>query len=508
MSQIKAGAILSYVSLFLTTFLGIVYTPFMLRYMGQSEFGLYSLAASVIAYLTLFDFGFGNAVVRFTAKFRAEGKVREQYEMFGMFLILYCGIALLASVAGYCLWANAGAMFGATMTSEELSRAKLILALLVGNLAFTFPLTIFRSIITAYEDFIFQRVLNIARILLQTGIMIPLLLWGYKAVALSVLITILNLATLFADTAYCFKKLKIKIYFTNMRWGLLKEISGYSFYIFLNAIMDRIYWSSGQFILGSTSGMQATAVYAVAIRIISFFIAISGAIPGVLLPKLTAMITKNASDEEVSNLFIRAGRIQFLIVGFALTSFAVFGKDFVRLWAGADYGEAYICSLVLMVALLPALIQNTGIAILQARNQLRFRAVLYVIVATACLALGYLLALSYGGIGCAVGTALSLFIGNGLIINWYYWKRININIPRFWWQILKMAVPLIFIGAGAMLVSREIYEPGIFTYSVEVLAFSVVSGGIFWLFSMNSGEKDLVRKPLQNLFQKVVRGCK
>ena len=115
MNQVRAGAVLSYVSLFLTTFLGVVYTPFMLRQMGQSEFGLYSLAASVIAYLTLFDFGFGNAVIRFTAKFRAEGKVREQYEMFGLFLLLYCAIAVLAGTAGWFLCAHAEAMFGATM---------------------------------------------------------------------------------------------------------------------------------------------------------------------------------------------------------------------------------------------------------------------------------------------------------------------------------------------------------------------------------------------------------
>lgn len=508
MNQIKAGAVLSYISLFLTTFLGIIYTPFMLRQMGQSEFGLYSLAASVIAYLTLFDFGFGNAVIRFTAKFRAEGKMQEQYEMFGMFLILYSVIALLASAAGYCLWANADSMFGTTMSAEELFRAKVILAILVANVAITFPFTIFRSIITAYEDFIFQRALNIARILLQTGIMIPLLLWGYKAIALSLLITALNVATLLADTVYCFRKIKVKIYFTNMKWGLLRELSGYSFYIFLGVIMDRIYWSSGQFILGSTSGMNAAAVYAVAVRIITFFIAISGAIPGVLLPKLTAMIAKNASNKEVSDLFIRAGRIQFLIVGLAFSGFFVFGKTFVSLWAGAGYDDAYVCSVILMGALLPALIQNTGIAILQARDQLRFRAVLYVIVASACLGLGYVLSRSLGGIGCAMGTALSLFIGNGVIINWYYWKKININIPLFWWQICKAAFPLIILGSVAMVINTVITDSCMVTYLTKIAVFSSVALGALWFFSMNSYEKVLVRGSFQKILQKtrIVRG--
>ena len=78
-NQLKAGAFLSYVSIGLNNIVGLLYTPFMLRMMGQSEYGLYSLVASVVAYLTVLDLGFGNAIVRYTAKFRAEGKIREQY---------------------------------------------------------------------------------------------------------------------------------------------------------------------------------------------------------------------------------------------------------------------------------------------------------------------------------------------------------------------------------------------------------------------------------------------
>ena len=76
MNQVKAGAILNYVIIGLNTLLGLLYTPYMLHMLGQNEYGLYSLVASIIAYLTILDFGFGNAIVRYTAKFRAEGKLR------------------------------------------------------------------------------------------------------------------------------------------------------------------------------------------------------------------------------------------------------------------------------------------------------------------------------------------------------------------------------------------------------------------------------------------------
>ena len=64
-NQIKAGAVLSYLSIGLSNIVGILYTPFMLRMLGQSEYGMFSLAASVVGYLTILDMGFGNAIVRY-----------------------------------------------------------------------------------------------------------------------------------------------------------------------------------------------------------------------------------------------------------------------------------------------------------------------------------------------------------------------------------------------------------------------------------------------------------
>ena len=38
----------------------------------------------------------------------------------------------------------------------------------------------------------------------------------------------------------------------------------------------------------------------------------------------------------------------------------------------------------------------------------------------------------YGGIGAAIGTAFSLILGQGVILNIYYQKKVGINILEFW----------------------------------------------------------------------------
>ena len=111
------------------------------------------------------------------------------------------------------------------------------------------------------------------------------------------------------------------------KWGFFKEVAIYSFWIFLNAIMDRVYWSTGQFVLGMVKGAASVAVYAVAITLQSYFMSFSTSISGVFLPRVTGMISHGCSDREVSDLFIRTGRIQFIVMAFVLTGFVVFGND-------------------------------------------------------------------------------------------------------------------------------------------------------------------------------------
>ena len=144
-NQLKTGALLSYISIILNNIIGLLYTPFMLRMMGQSEYGLYSLVASVVAYLTILDFGFGNAIIRYTAKFRAENRLKEQYEMFGMFLFLYSAIGIFTLLIGLCLYFNVDFLFERSMNMEELNKIRIMMLLMVFNIAITFPFSIFGS---------------------------------------------------------------------------------------------------------------------------------------------------------------------------------------------------------------------------------------------------------------------------------------------------------------------------------------------------------------------------
>lgn len=503
-SQIKIGAILSYVVIALNMIIGVAYTPILTSSLGQSEYGLYSIVSSVISYLTILDFGFGNAIIIYTAKYKAKNEKENEQKLHGMFFIIYTIIGVIAALVGVFLTLNVNLLFENTMTEQELSTASTLMKILTLNLAITFPLSIFSSIITAYEKFIFAKVINIIRIILNPLIMIVLLHFGYKSVALVTVITILNIATLISNFLYCKLKLKIKFKFEKINIPLLKEISAFSFFIFLNSIMDKINWSLDQFILGAVSGTVSAAIYAVGVQLINMYMSFSTAISNVLLPKVTQMQANEATDKEFTDIFIKTGRIQFLIIGLITTGFIIFGKEFIEImWVGKEYTLSYYITCILMIALSIPLIQNVGISILQVKNQYKYRTIMLLIISIFNVIISIPLAKLFGGIGSACATAFSLLFGQGLLLNIYYHKKVKLDMIEFWREIFKMSIPIIllFILAFGLNIT---FEP---TRAIDIVGqiflYTVLYCMIVWKFSTNKYEKEMILKPIKRIFERV-----
>ena len=245
------------------------------------------------------------------------------------------------------------------------------------------------------------------------------------------------------------------------------------------------------------------AVYNIGTSFNTMMTNISTAFSGVLTPKVTVMITKDAPPEQLTELFVRVGRLQYLIIALALSGFIVFGKPFITLWAGADYGDAYYIALVTLIPLAVPLIQNTGLSIVVAQNKHQFRSVVYLVIAILNVVSTYITVPYLGGLGAAVCSGVSYVMGQVIIMNIYYYKVTKLNIPLFWKNIGQMSViPVLMIFCGMWvnsvidLTSWGALILGIFIYT------GVYSAGMYCI-AMNDYEKDVIRKPLNKLLVKI-----
>jgi len=496
-NQRKSGAILSYVSIIVNTLVQLLYTPFLIRMLGQSEYGLYSIVASIIGYLTVLDLGFGNAIVIYTAKYRERKEYDLEKKMQGMFKVVFLVLGFLIGIIGIVLYFNVEKIFGNTMSVIELEEAKVMMLILTFNLIVTFAFNIYSAIINAYEKFVFQKMMSILNTILKPILMIPLLFLGYKSIAMCICITLVNILVVASNYIYCKRKLEIKVKYAGFNKKLFCEMFGYSFFIFLSVIVDKVNWSLDNFILGAVSGTIAVSIYSLASQINQLFINLSTAISSVLLPKMSKMVAANASDKELSNEMTKVGRIQYYIIFLMVSGLVLFGKEFFALWAGEEYITSYYVALILIIPVCIPLIQNLGLSIMQALNKFKFKAISTAIMAVFNALLSIYLAKKMGAVGSAWGTAVSLILCNIVIINIYYYKVLKLDVLSFWKEIIKMTI-VFCIPLGIVIAIMNFIHLSVILYIlVYGVIYCLLFGVISYLLVMNTYEKNMINSILK-----------
>lgn len=502
-NQLKVGVILSYTSMIIGYVISIIYTPIMLRLLGQSEFGLYNLVSSVISYLGLFSFGFGSAYIRYYSKYRVNDDKENIEKLNGMFIIVYSIIGLISILAGTLLISNIDIVLGGKLTNNELRTAAILMVIMIINMAISFPASVFSSYITANEQYVFQKLVQIIRTVVNPFIMLPILFMGYKSIGMVVVTTILTIIIEISNMIFCFKKLNMRFSFKKFDFSLMKEMAVFSSFIFVNMIIDQINWNVDKFILGKFRGTVAVAVYGVAAQLNSYYISLSSTISSVFIPRVHKIVALNDNNKELTTLFTKVGRLQFIILSLICTGLIFFGKSFIYMWAGNGYEDTYYIVLILTIPAIIPLMQNLGIEIQRAKNMHKFRSWIYLLIALGNLFISIPLAKVYGGIGSAIGTAISLFIGNGLIMNWYYQAKVKLDMKYFWSEILKLSKGLILPIIFGIVIGMYIDKNNILLFLLSGISYVIVFSLSMWNVGMNLYEKDLIGKPMMKIVKRV-----
>ena len=490
-NQRKAGIVLSYVSMFLYIIMGFIYIPILLHFLGKSQYGLYQLMGSVIAYMAVMDFGLSGTITRYYSKYLSLNDEENQSNVLVISSIVYAAISIIVLIIGAVIYFNLDSIFSSSLTLDELIKAKAIFIIMLVNIAITIPSHVFTAVINSHERFIFIRLLSIIQTVMQPFVVIAVMCYKADVIGLVIVQTLFNISVIAIKAYYSLNRIKIKIKLYSWDRHLVKEMIVFSFFIFLNMIIDQIYWKTDQIILGIISGTSAVAIYSIASHLDIYYIRFSANINSVFLPRVSAISAKTDDMAEINGMFNRVGRIQFTIMSLILTGFILYGKSFIVFWVGKDFEKAYYMSLIVMIPLLIPLIETMGIIILQAKNKHAFRSKIYFIIAVLNIILTIPLAKLYGGIGCAAATSLALFIGNVVIINIYYHKKIGIDIIAFIKEILSMTLPvLIALGIG-VIINHYIETTNLIILALKIIIYILIFVGLMWFMGFNDYEKKI-----------------
>lgn len=501
-NQLRAGAVLSYINLGLSSLIPLIYTPIMLDILGKAEYGLYSLASSTISYLSLLSFGLGSTILRYMSMYRAKGEKENERKAFGFFLLLYCAIGAVIMAAGLVISFNIEPIFHRGLTGTELEKMRVLVIIMAFNSGISLPISVFSSVAMAHERYVFRKLVDmLCTIIAPLGNLIALYL-GFASVGMAVVSTVIQFTVLPINLVYCFHVLDVRPRFALLPRRLVAEMMGFSVFVFIGSLVDMLFWSTDKLLLGMFASSAAVAVYNVGCTFNTMVINLSTSVSSILMPRVTSMIAGTASRSDLTNLFIRVGRIQYIIVALVISGFSVFGQAFIRLWAGDSYMDSYWIAISTMVPLCIPLIQNTGVSIVTAQNKHQFRSIVYLIIAIINVVATYMVIPYWGGLGAAVCSGLSYIIGQGIVMNIYYWKVTGIDIPLFWRNILKMSVIPIGMLAVGLFANQFIAWSNWAIFAVGVAVYALVYAGLMYALCLNDYEKNLFSSVLSKIFTK------
>ena len=506
-NQVKIGAILSYVSIGLSIVISLVYTPVMIQRLGKSEYGVYNLVLPIISYLQLLSLGLGSAYVRYFSRAKVADDQEGMAKLNGMFLLTFSFLGAMILAIGFYLSFHGDVIFGNKLTAQEIALGERLLRIMSVNAAIHLPLSVFDSHITIHERYLFQKIIVMLKQVVNPLVMIPLLILGFRSTTLTVVALIFTCITGIANMYYCFFKLRMRFSFRKYDFGLMREMFGFTFYVFIGIVVDNFNWSIDQLLLGWLHGTTAVTIYMVASQLNTYYLTFGVTVSNVLTPRVHRLVASGAPMRELDALFTRVGRLQFILLGGVFLGFVAVGRSFVVLWAGGEeFAVDYYTTLLLFFANIWTNVQTLGLEIQRAKNMHKFRSLVYAGVAIANALISIPLCIRWQGLGAAMGTMVSVFVGNVLLMNWYYHKRIGLNIPQFWRHILHLLPAMLVPTAAAVLLSIYVHPTSYFGLILPGCAFVAVYALSMWLFGMNRYERELVLNPLRKITGRLGRG--
>lgn len=493
MTERKKGAILSYIQVFLSVAVNIIYVPVLLHFLGQSEYGLYQIVGSFFSYVTVFESSVSTGILRNYCNALGRSDHEEAAVTLSMARSIYRFLALILDLVGIAVVFAFRSFYAGSFSTSELNESIAILILLFANMTFTLQGSVYLTILTGHEKYTFLRILSILMQIIQPLLVILCVSRIPYAITVSAVIVLLNLLTIGIRYGYVTRKLKIQITKQPKDSRIVKSILGLSAAILLGSIADQIFWKTDQIILGRMFNTVVVAVYSVGSQICSMYMQFGTQVSGVFYPRVSALYQEENGLQKASDLFIRIGRITFYIILLVLSGFIVFGREFLLLWVGEGYEEAYWVAIIVMLPFSIDLAQNLGLCILQIKGQYGFRAKIYFLSAVLNILTTILFTKWIGIIGAALSTGISMFLTSGLIMNWYFQKRAGLDIRKFWKETLPIIIATLLLTTGALLLKHFLVSESagsFLTFGVEVVLYTALYGIVMLKIVADRSEKE------------------
>ncbi|UDQ97389.1 oligosaccharide flippase family protein [Lentisphaerota bacterium WC36G] len=493
-TQRQVGIILSLATFAVGAAMLLIYTPLVIRFLGKELFGLYTVAFSTVEYLMFIGFGIAGSYVRFFSRYEVKKDHDNLGRLNAVFLLILIAVIALSFVVGVIVLFNLDYILKDRLTAENLHSAQLVIFILLLNMIVDVLCMIFQLYAQAKERFIFNKMTQLLRIILVPTISITLLYCNMSMVGLALGLLIANTILGIVNSYFAMKSLKMKFIFNDLRLSLAKEIFIFSFSLLVISMVDLASRSAGSFIIGRMISLEAVAPYGAAMKLALYYTQVSILTSTIYLPQINLLVSLDEDNNlEINRFFCHIGRWQAIMLLTILCGFIVFGRPFIKLWAGVGYEESFLMTVLLMVAYFFPMVMAGGMMTQVAMNRHSFNAKILPLIMIFNIFLSIIFIFFFGPTGVAFSSVITMGLTYLGIMNFFFVKHLALDIKIFWIRIVKLLPVFSLLGVFGVFLQKIFDFNVIWQLLVAMVIFGVLVVALIGLFILTKDERNKLK---------------
>ena len=314
--------------------IGLVMLPFNLAHLGAAQYGLWVLLGSVTIHLSILDLGYGGAIIKFMAQYRAHRDTRALNEIASTMFFVFAATGLLAYGVATALALNLDHVFN--MTVQQAETGKWILLIIGVHVALNFPFSVYGGVTGGFQRFDINNIVAIIIAVAAAAVNAAVLLAGYGLITLVAATTAVRLLGYYI---YRLNALRIfpelRIHPSLFRKSRLREVTGFSIYASIIDWANKLNYELDKLVIGVFFGSAYVGVWAVAERIIAGTQRLTNQLNGVLFPVIVDSDTSNR-QEKLQWILLQGTLLSLVMVVPISTALILLADPLVRAWVGPE----------------------------------------------------------------------------------------------------------------------------------------------------------------------------
>lgn len=477
-------------SYLVTAVVGFMLTPIVVRSLGTTRYGLWTLVLSITGYFGLLDLGIRSSVSRFLTRHLAlNDETGLNRTASTAFVILACGgiVAFLGTVA------TAAFLFDQFRIEPEYASSGRIALLITGvNITCILPLGLFSALLYASERFDVVSAVTIVGEVIRAALMVWLLRHGYGLVALALLamaITLVQYACMASFATSLHPQLRIARRYVDK--AIARDLFSFSIYRFISIVANQLIFYSDAVVIGIFLSAGAITPYAIAATLINY----GRTVVFVLVDPLFASAARFDAEENGAKLqrLLVVGTQMALLAALPLClGFVFLGEQFITIWMGQSYASSATILLILAIPQFVAMPQYVSILVLTGMAKHRPFAFIALAEGVANIALSIFLVRKFGLIGSALGTAIPSLVTSAVVIPLYTLRVLEMSVTEYvmkaYLRPVLCAVPVAAMAYSFSLVAASSW----LTFAAEVAAMCGLFGLLSYFVCLHSEQRAVV----------------